>query len=67
MLTITPNSNTQVGNHTISVVYNDGISVPSTSTFIFETVLNSPLLVLIPPNNQGAIANNLFMFTLDKD
>eukprot|EP00347_Sterkiella_histriomuscorum_P006839 403351236 len=65
-ITVVPFSNSQGGNHTIKVQFDDQISTPQFVTFNLEIMQNWPLIKIKILENIQGIAGNWFFFHYDQ-
>eukprot|EP00347_Sterkiella_histriomuscorum_P005340 403356986 len=66
-LTVYPYSNSQGGNHSLSIKFDDLISVPMYINITLEVKQNWPLRVIKPLDNVNAITKNAFQYDYNKD
>jgi hypothetical protein len=61
-IAVTPNNNSQAGNHTVAIEFDDQISDPVFMNFTIEVIPNLPLVALVVLENRNAIVMNRFSF-----
>ena len=57
---MTPYDNNQGGNHSVTIVYNNGIATTTSLSFNVEVIQDWPLVAIVELPNIHAIANNMF-------